>query len=305
MKNSTKPVNAEFGVSFSIKQCRNFGLDWQSVLRALVSDLGVRRFRLMSYWNEHEPEPGEFDFAKLDKQISMISKSGGVISLCLGARQPRWPENHWPDWAWNLPKSERDTALLQFIETVVTRYSSMPAIISYQLENEALLEQFGERPEVDRFRLRKEIDLVTRLDPRRPIIMTTSTSWGIPVRKPIPDSVGFSYYQVLYRDGRYTLSFHRPWVDRLRALAIRLLHNKPSFIHELQAEPWGPANIWDMTLEEQFKSMSLQQMRENIRQATSTRLYPIDLWGAEWWYWLKTKHRDPSFWNAVKELLLE
>jgi hypothetical protein len=303
MKNLTKPANSnpQFGVSFSVKQCRSFSMEWRPVLRALRTDLGVRRFRLMSYWNEHESEQGTLRFKELDDQIAMIAKHGGVITLCLGARQPRWPENHWPEWAWNLPKAKRDKALLAYVEAVVKRYKDNPAIMSYQLENEALLEQFGERPEVDRNRLNSEYNLVKHLDPSRPIIMTTSTSWGIPVRNPIPDIVGFSYYQVLYRDGRYTLSFHRPWLDKLRALTIKILHRKPSFIHELQAEPWGPQAIWEMLLDEQFKSMSLDQLKANIRQAKATGLYPIDLWGAEWWCWLKTIQHDPSIWNVVKQ----
>ena len=295
-----KRVKQQFGISFSVKQCRNFSLEWQPVLEALIDDMKVRRFRLMSYWNEHEKLQGKLDFTVLDEQIALISRHGGVISLCLGARQPRWPENHWPEWAWKLSKDERSIALYAYLETVVNRYKDNPSIISYQLENEALLEQFGERPEVDRERIRTEYQLVKKLDPKRPIIMTTSTSWGIPLRKPIPDIVGFSYYQVLYRDGRYTLSFHRPWVDKLRALGIRLHHGKPSFIHELQAEPWGPKNIWEMAPEEQFKSMSVEQLQENLRQAKATNLYPIDFWGAEWWYWLKTKHSDDRFWEVTK-----
>jgi hypothetical protein len=43
------------------------------VLRAAIQDLGVRRFRLMSYWDEHEKTPGDYDFKELDAQIAMIS----------------------------------------------------------------------------------------------------------------------------------------------------------------------------------------------------------------------------------------
>jgi endo-1,4-beta-mannosidase len=85
---------------------------------------------------------------------------------------------------------------MDFISAVVNRYKSEKCIVSYQLENEALLTAFGKRSEVDRTRLRAEYKLVKSLDPNRPIIMTTSTSWGIPARNPIPDIVGFSYYQV-------------------------------------------------------------------------------------------------------------
>lgn len=288
-----------YGVSFSLKQCRNFQLDPADTLDWLL-DKSWRRFRLMSYWNEHEAERGKFNFTPLDQQIDQIEQAGGVISLCLGARQPRWPENHWPDWAWHLPKDQRTAALLDYLEAVVRRYKDRSCIISYQLENEALLASFGERSDVDRSRLRQEYNLVKQLDPMRAIIMTTSTSWGIPMRQPVPDIVGFSYYQVLYRDGKYRLSFHRPWLDRWRARAIRLLHGKPSFIHELQAEPWGPKAIWNMDSEEQAKSMSTEQLQRNITHAKATKLYPIDLWGGEWWYW-RALHGDDSIWRAVSE----
>lgn len=301
-KNSPRQVNDKFGVSFSLKQCRNFGLAWQTVLEASLNDLGVRRFRLMSYWNEHEHERGVFDFTDLDKQIDMIEQAGGIVTLCLGARQPRWPESHWPDWAWDLSKEERTTELMKFVQAIVERYRNRSCIISWQLENEALLERWGDKGEVDRKRLRTEYKLVKRLDPTRPVVMTTSTSWGIPIRRPIPDIVGFSYYRTLYRDGAYHRSLYYPWVFKLRALLIRLLHWKPTFIHEMQAEPWGPKNIWEMSPEEQDKSMSIEQLRQNIALAQKTRLYPIDLWGVEWWYWLRANHNDPSKWNIVKQL---
>lgn len=291
----------QYGVSFSVKQCRNFGLNQEAVLKALIKDLGIRRFRLMSYWDEHEPQQGVYDFTSLDRQMDIIEAAGGTVSLCLGARQPRWPENHWPEWAWNLPKPERDAAVLRYIEKVIERYEHRPVIVSYQLENEALLGSFGTRSEVDRNRLKMEYFWVKQLDSLRPVIMTTSTSWGIPMRDPVPDVIGFSYYQVLFNNGSYGRSFHRPWLDRLRARLIKLLHGRPSFIHELQAEPWGPKNIWEMDLDEQFKSMSLQQLQENLRQAQATKLDTIDLWGAEWWYWLKTKQKSPEIWDFLKK----
>ncbi len=130
----------------------------------------------MSYWNEIENTYGKFDFSELDRQIERIEKSQGTISLCLGARQPRWPENHWPDWAWNLSKEERTDTLMQFIKVVVNRYKTRKVIETYQLENEALLKAFGKRSEVDRLRLNAEYTLVKQLDPSRPVIMTTSTS---------------------------------------------------------------------------------------------------------------------------------
>ena len=252
----------------------------------------------MSYWNDHERRVGEFDYSQLDWQIDTIKKAGGTVSLSLGARQPRWPENHWPGWAWDLPKIERTAALLHYIETVVERYKHESCIVSYQLENEALIDDFGEHNEVDRQRLQTEFKLVKTLDPSRPIIMTTSTSWGIPLRQPIPDIVGFSYYHTLYRKGGYHRSTFSPLIHRTRKNLINLLHNRPVFIHELQLEPWGPTAIWKMPNAEQDKSMSVAHIQDNVRLARKINAPPIDLWGGEWWYW-RLKQGDPSIWQAV------
>jgi hypothetical protein len=289
----------DFGVSLSIKQCRSFDIDPNETLRWLIHDMRFKRFRLMSYWNEHEQNQGIYDFHTLDKQIATIEKAGGTITLCLGARQPRWPENHWPEWAWQLPKNDRSQALLHYIDTVVERYKGRDCIISWQLENEALLKNFGERSEVSRRRLRAEFKLVKKLDPSRPVIMTTSTSWGIPLRRPTADIVGFSYYHTLYNKGKYRQSTISPTYHRFRKLLIRLLDWNPVFIHELQLEPWGPSAIWKMTANEQAKSMSINHIGENIRLARRIKALPIDLWGGEWWYWRLKAQNDPSIQQAV------
>jgi hypothetical protein len=292
----------EFGVSFSIKQCRAFNLDPQKTLDWLIKDAGFRRFRLMSYWNEHEKEQGKYRFGELDRQIKKIARAGGVITLCLGARQPRWPENHWPDWAWKLLKKERTQALLAFIQKVVERYKDEPAIISYQLENEALLKSFGQKVEIDRGRLVQAFNLIKQLDPNRPIIMTVSDQWGIPMRQPIPDIVGFSFYRTIYDKG-YRSAHHYVWLDRLRTLFIKLLKRRPVFMHELQLEPWGPSAIWKMSPREQDKSMGSEQIKKALRLARKTKLQPIDLWGGEWWYWRLTQQNDPTPWNTVRSSL--
>lgn len=302
-KTKNLSVSPSFGVSFSLKQCRSFNIEPKDCLEWLLATSAFSQVRLMSYWNEHQPNTSDYDFTELDWQIDMAENAGVSVTLCLGARQPRWPENHWPDWAWELDFDKRSQALLSYVKTVVKRYKDRACVISYQLENEALLREFGQRPEVDRFRLNKEFNLVKTLDPSKPVIMTTSTSWGIPVRQPIPDIIGFSYYQVHFNPKklRYTTSFHTPFLHRVKGWAIRLIHRKPSFIHELQLEPWGPANIWDMSNEEQAKSMSTDQIEKNIKLAKATGLKQIDLWGGEWWYWRKFVSGDSSVWEAVRK----
>lgn len=291
-----------FGVSFSLKQCRDFNISQTQALAFLLDKIGLRRFRLMSYWDEHEKTPGAYDFTELDAQIAQITRKKGVVTLCLGARQPRWPESHWPQWALDLPEPERYSALYAYIEAVVKRYKNKGCIISWQLENEALNRSFGTNGDFNRQRLRHEFNLVRQLDPSREIIMSTSNAWGLPVRKPRPDRFGFTFYRVQFEDGQYQRSKVPWWWPALRAKFIHLIPGRKSFIHELQAEPWGPKAIWEMPTEEQNKSMDIAQLKTNIELAKKTNLYPIDLWGGEWWYWRSTQG-DSDVAKTVKKVL--
>jgi len=284
-----------YGVSFSVKQCRNFGLDPAETLAWLLAQ-GWRRFRLMSYWNEHEKRQGIYDFGELDRQIAAVRQAGGIVTLCLGAKQPRWPEYHWPEWAWAIDKPTRNAALLKYIQTVAERYKGEPCIVSWQLENEALLSNFGQHIEIDRKRLRAEFQLIKRLDPTRPVAMSTSNGWGMPLRRPQPDMVGFSLYFTRYEKSRYRRTAQGPLLHALRRSYIP----QPVFIHELQCEPWGPKAIWQMSSEEQAKSMASQQIAYNIRAAQTIGAWPIDLWGGEWWYWRSLQGND-SIWQTVLE----
>lgn len=296
-----------FGASFSVPYAQYLGLDPKACLKAAIEDLGVKRFRLMSYWNRLEPTRGAYDFRELDWQIDMAEAAGVQVSLCLGLRQPRWPENHWPDWALGTPDDVWQPALMAFIETVVNRYKDKECIVSYQLENEALLKAFGQNGNFDRKRLRREYGLVKLLDPDRPVIMSTSDSWGIPWFGPIPDIVGFSIYRYLYdeKKGRYVASTRNARFYRLRAGLIQLLRRRPTYIHELQAEPWGPQPVPEMPIEEQFKSINPARVKEAVEYARATTLLPADVWGLEWWYWLKTVHNLPDIWESMRHVYLD
>lgn len=287
-----------YGVSFSVKQCRNLGVDWRECLDWALAQ-GWRRFRLMSYWDEIEAAHGQYDFAMLDEQITWISQRGGVVTLCLGVKQPRWPEYHWPSWAHDLPKAERNKALLDFVSAVVKRYQGNAAVVSWQLENEALLRGFGEHIDIDRHRLRQEFALIKQLDPTRPIIMSTSNSWGLPLCAPAPDIVGFSHYAIIYSHGTYHRTPHMTWLHRLRAWWLWHVDRTPAFVHELQLEPWGPRAIWEMSPAEQDQSMGPTQIAHNLRDGHAIKAPPIDLWGLEWWY---ARHQagDNTIWQAVR-----
>lgn len=286
-----------YGVSFSVKQCRSFGLDPKATLRWLLK-MGWRRFRLMSYWNECEKTRGTYDFSELDWQIKMVENAGGIVTLCLGVKQPRWPEYHWPQWAMTLPEPEKTQALLDFVQATVEWYDKADFIDGYQLENEAVLRGFGSGIDINLRRLRREYRLVADFTDK-PIYMSTSNGWGIPLRRPHPrGGVGFSIYTMMFNKGAYRHTIQKPWLHRLRRFIIEKIIGKPVFIHELQLEPWGHRAIWEMTPEEQALSMSAQRIRFNIDFAQRVGAYPIDLWGAEWWYW-RHKNGDKTIWQAV------
>lgn len=294
-----------YGASFSIKYAREMHVSPKACLKAALYDLGVKRLRLMSYWDEHEPAQGYYDFSDLDWQIDMAEKYDAEVSLCLGLRQPRWPESHWPAWAKDMPKDEWQKALLMYIEVVIKRYKGRSCIVSYQLENEALLKTFGLNGDFDRKRLKREFSLVKRLDPTRPVIMSSSNSYGIPFFGPKPDMYAFSIYRYFYDRGKYRQSGRQPMFYRLRALIIKALKRRRVFIHELQAEPWGPVGTSKLQLEEQNKSMNLERVVEAVTYARKTKLLPADCWGLEWWYWLKTTQNKPQIWNYMKTVFAE
>ena len=288
-----------YGASVSSIVCDNYDIDIHAVIEALAHQLQIKRFRLMSYWNQLEATRGKYAFDQLDQQIAHVEKLAGSVTLCLGMRQPRWPECHVPEWATQLSKKERDQALLTFIEATVKRYKVSPVIESYQLENEALNRGIGVCQDYDRARLRAEFELVKRIDASRPIVMTTSNSWGLPLRRPIPNAIGFSYY--LYQwEGDGPSRKPIPWqVHWLRARLAQLVLRRSSFCHELQAEPWGPEGTESLSDTMQRNLMDAARLTHHLEYAIKTGVTEIDLWGAEWWYWRKQHHKDSSAWDAI------
>ncbi len=279
------------GVSFSIKNCREYGVDWVDALNSTLG-LGFRRFRLMSYWDEHETTQGIYDFTNLKKQLIIISSAGGQVTMSIGMRQPRWPETHIPDWAKALPKDRAELAFFKFLEATINALKDEPIITSWQLENEYWLRSFGEHFDFSRPRLVAEFNLLRRLDPNRPIIMSLANTFSLPMGAPKPDLYATSIYRNLYDHGLYRKTHFAPWYYRMRRYAIKLLCRRELIIHELQTEPWGPQANWEMTDREQAKSMDPTELQAAIDYAQKTGITYMDLWGAEWWYWRQTSRGD-------------
>lgn len=295
--------NPNIGVSFSEKRSREMGLDWQANYLALLDDMDIRTYRLMSYWDIHEPERGQFDFSTLDWQIDEAAKRGATVSLALGLRQPRWPECHEPTWATQLNREARDQALAKYIEIVVKRYENNPTVISWQLENEAMNNWFGLCEQPDRERLIAEYNLVKSIS-KKPLWASLSDQHGLPIGQPRGDKFGYSVYRIVWSAKTWPyigyLTYPTPiWYHKLRASLIKAITGKDIFIHELQLEPWGPVDTLLLSTAEQDKSMDRAQIKNNLLFAREIGAPDIYTWGGEWWYWRKA-NGDPSIWNTVK-----
>lgn len=296
--------NPVMGVSFSEKRSKEMGLDWQANYTALLDDMEISAYRLMSYWDIHESTRGEYDFSSLDWQMDEAAKRDATVSLAIGLRQPRWPECHQPEWAATLNEREWKQAVYGYIETVVSRYDDHPSLISWQLENEGMNDWFGLCGPADRQRLIEEYELVSSLS-EKPIWMSLSDQHGLPLGEPRPDKWGYSVYRTVWSENtkpfRGYVTYPTPiWYHNLRADIIKLTRDRDIFIHELQLEPWGPRDTTLLSREEQDKSMDQEQIKESIYFARMIGEEDIYTWGGEWWYWRMVAKDDPSIWHTVK-----
>ena len=302
----------KLGVSFSIKYATELGLDWKQAYTALLDDLEVKQLRLMSYWDLSEPANDEYMFEDLDWQISQAEQAGASVSLALGQRQPRWPECHIPRWTSEVDEATRNAQLLEYITEVVNRYKDNPAVISYQVENEASNARFGDCPEYDADFLKQEIELVKSIDPESTVITNVSNQSGTPLFGPVQsaDKVGFSIYKNAHFDAlgnKYGWSFWyvpSQW-HGMRAALVEGLIGTETFVHELQAEPWGPDATVNLSIQEQNKTMDAERLRSITEFAKQTGMKEVYLWGGEWWYWRLIEHNDTELWDAAKIMLQE
>ncbi len=303
---STKPL--VIGASFIPAYAESLGLDPKETMDALLNDVGIRHFRLVSYWNQLEPQPGQYDFTVLDWQFEKAEAVNAKITLSLGLRQPRWPECHMPDWATNQPASQWQPQLETFITQTVNRYKNSPALVSYQLENEFFLKGFGTCTNHDRNRLVSEYNLVKKLDPKHKLIVTRSNNaLGVPVGGPTPDEFGISIYKRVW-DAALThryLEYPFPaWYYAFVAGTQKIVTGRDMIIHELQAEAWPPDSrfISEVSLEEQNKSFNAERFEHRLKFGEGTGMREIYLWGAEYWYYRVIHERDNSLWNVAKKV---
>lgn len=296
------------GATFIPAYAQSLGLDPQKTMDALLDDAKVKNLRLVSYWNQLEPQKGQYDFSLLDWQFQKAEAAHAKVSLAIGLRQPRWPECHVPAWAQNEPVSQWQPQLNDFIRAVVHRYKDSPSLGSYQLENEYFLESFGTCTDFSRARLVNEFNLVKQADPRHPIIMSRSNNFPSWITgQPQPDVVGMSVYRRVW-DGTVTHKYFTyplpAWYYAFLAGTQKILTGKDSIVHEMQAEPWPPngKSITEISLDEQNKTFDGNSLEDRVSFSKATGMREVYLWGAEYWYYRMVTEHDPSAWSTAKKV---
>ena len=311
-KHNDEPL--KIGATFVPNYSRYFETDPQETLQAMIDDLGIRRFRLVSYWNNHEPQPDQYDFSELDWQFDMIEAAGGEIALSIGLRQPRWPECHGPEWAMAKSVPDWTEDLKEYMGVTIDRYKDRDVLVEYQLENEFLLTVFGDCPDHSRERLIDEYNYVKTKDDTRPLIVNRSNnavpSW--PVVEPRADKVGAAVYKRVWdktitkRNYEYPIP---PWFYSFLAAGTEITTGTESIIHELQTEAWLAEGLGydmrDAPLDVLYSTFGPDDVATRIKYGVDTGIRDIDLWGVEWWYMLKYQRQNEDMIEAAKQVITQ
>lgn len=292
---------AVFGMTFSTQYATSLGLDWKTVFTAMLDDLRVRKLRIPAYWDDIEKESGVYDWSELDWMVAEAGKRGADVTLVIGRKVPRWPECHEPGWVDKLAPDVQQRMTLGLLDAEVAHFKDSPTVKVWQVENEPLFE-FGKCPPPDRAFLKKEIELVKRLDSSRPVQVTDSGELSTWIRtSTLADQLGISMYRLVWN--AYLGELYWPvsplyYTERINAISPVV---KKVIVSELQAEPWFRKGVLDTPVSEQLDSMSVPRLLDNVSFAERTGVSEIYLWGGEWWYWIQGQGH-PEFWETARTL---
>lgn len=295
----THRSDPRFGVTFSTQYAEYLGLEPQDVYTAMLEDFArLDAIRLPVYWDDIEPQRGEYNFELLDQLMDQAEEYEVDVTLVIGMKVPRWPECFIPAWAGDVKEATYKAGFFAMIETVVERYREHPALERWQVENEPFF-PFGDCPRPDPDRFEQTVRFVRLLDPEHPIQSTTSgeqalwflRTWNI-------DVLGVSLYREVWNKALGAFIFPHPPIvyEWQRILAEPFVDEV--IISELQMEPWIPEDIGsiDESIDELYHIFPIEDMNTNMAFARQIGVDEIDLWGVEWWYFMR-QQGEPRLWE--------
>lgn len=296
----------EIGTDFSVGQAQWLGFDPKLVYTAMLDDLKPSFIRIAAPWTEVEKTKHIFSFDMLDWQMQEAQKRKVKVILVVGQKVPRWPECYIPSWA-QADKDAYKQELLHYVQTVIKRYKDHPALEMWQIENEPfIISNFGECAHFQEDMVEEEVHLAREIDTTHKILVTDGGEFGLWKRAgKLGDIFGTTVYRLV--ETRFASSFsygflppsYYRWKGRLAGIETHKL-----MVSELQAEPWfGKGNPFVTPVEVQKQKMSPERIIKHVDFASRIGVSRVNLWGVEWWYFMKEKHGDDSYWNTVKELI--
>ncbi len=301
-----------YGVTWSSPYAWSLGLDPNEGLKMVLDDLGVRSFRIPAYWTDIERTQGKYDWTILQEQLDEIAKRDGSVMLALGSRQPRWPECWIPDWVKDLDQKGREAAQLAYVRQTYERFKDHGAIVSWQVENEPRFTWYVDCPGLTRELVEQELRYVrgeeaSRGALKRSVITTDSGELSLWLSfANQTDGLGVSVYRAVINPwfGIIRYSFIPPWAYARKAAIVSWLTG-PVSVTEFQMEPWSNQPLLETGLDDQFKTLSLDDFRSRLIYAERIDVDRIDFWGVEWWLWMKEKRGHPEFWDGMKPVFAE
>ncbi len=300
------PKQIDYGVSFSPQYAQYLGLDWEKTFIEIIDELKIKNLRLPTYWSSLEPEKYLFNFSDTDFMLDLADKKGAKVILVLGARQPRWPECHLPNWVSKLDLPSRQNETLKFITAVLERYKDRKSIWAFQVENEPFLPFFGENCDKgDVNFLKKEVELVKKMS-GKPVIISDSGelgSWIVPMQ--LSDIFGTTLYKEVYNPVMGYISYPiLPYFYNLKSQIIKRIfapQNQKTIIVELQSEPWLFSKDLKDDTDQQSQLFPVEKLKSYIEYAQKTGFDEVYLWGVEWWYWM-AQNGHPEYLEFAKTL---
>jgi hypothetical protein len=304
---SFKNYPVSFGVSFSPQYASSLGLDWKQTYQAILDDLKPKYIRIAAPWNEIEKQQGDYSYDTIDYMMNLAQEHGTKVLLVIGQKVPRWPECYFPQWVMEESATDKKQALLSYISNTVKRYADHPALEAWQVENEPFIQfNFGACEQFDQNAVQNEINLVRTADVHHPVVITDSgelSAWYTASHS--GDILGVTLYRTVRTPSNFIWKYsYMPaaaYKARARILGIEYNH---FFISELQAEPWfNSGSPVDTSIATQEQTMNPADLVANIDYAQRVGASRAYFWGAEWWYFMKTAHNDPRYWDIGKAAL--